>query len=526
MTEPGEAEVRLDTDRAPQRVCAAYSAQRLSQPTANLAHSGSPSPDLSVPTLISFLLNGEPLILPDASPERLLLDFLRRERRAIGTKEGCREGDCGACAVLIGELNPSGEPVYRAVPSCMVLLSHVQGRHVVTIEGLNLNEGLSPVQTAVVNHGGSQCGFCTPGFIVSFTSFLLNTTEFTVEAATNAIAGNLCRCTGYSSLVRAGAAIASEFGKLTAPGPQRLQALLQAGALPSTFESVVEKLHALPEAQSEVVPTALVLGGGTDLIVQRGAGLERTPTANHFASLAERQLTLDADTLRIPGAATFEDLYRSELFTGLWPLAKADLERFASILIRERATVAGNLANASPIADGTALFLALDAYLELDGPQGSRVLPLAELYLGYKQLALLERERITSLCIPNAQQTTRKYHFEKVSKREYLDIATVNSALSIQVEEGKILRASLSAGGVGPTPMLLAKTTAFLCGQALEVPTLLAAALILNEEIAPISDVRGSATYKRLLLRQLFFAHFLALFPTEIPERELMEATR
>lgn len=478
---------------------------------------------------ISFLLNREPISLTAAAPGRLLLDYLRRDLRKVGTKEGCREGDCGACGVLIGELGASGQVTYRAVPSCMVLLGHLQGRHVVTIEGINLGEGLSPVQSAVVEHGASQCGFCTPGFIVSFTGFLLNATEFTVEEATTAIAGNLCRCTGYVSLVRAGASIAKQFDKLTPPGSKRIETLLAAGALSSTFADVATRLRELPPGKSACSDSALLIGGGTDLIVQRGAALDDAVPTIHFPSEEQRKLRLDGDTLRIPAAATFEDLLRSDLFTGLWPNAKADLDRFASALIRERATVAGNIANASPIADGTAIFLALEATLEIDSPSnpnGSRTLPLSQFFLGYKQLALTSGERITSICIPHSQSQLRKFSFEKVSKREFLDIATVNTALSSVVHEGVFSEVILSAGGVGPTPMLLIKTAESLRGEKVAPAALLAAAAVLDTEIAPISDVRGSADYKRLLLRQLFFAHFLTLYPDQITEVSLLEVSR
>jgi xanthine dehydrogenase small subunit len=477
----------------------------------------------SSPTL-SFLLNGVLIHAPGAAPGRLLLDFLRRDLRSVGTKEGCREGDCGACGVLLGELGEDGNVTYAAVPSCMVLLGHVRGQHVVTIEGINPSKGLSPVQAAVVEHGGSQCGFCTPGFIVSFTGFLLNGTEFTVEEAKNSIAGNLCRCTGYVSLVRAGKAIAEQFDGLTAPGNKRIAALLEAGALPPTFEGVGAKLAELKASAAEDHASGpLLIGGGTDLIVQRGASLDDTAPDVRFPLAAERKPRLQDGKLRIPGGATFEDLMRCEHFTALWPRAKADLGRFASALIRERATVAGNIANASPIADGTAIFLALGAALELVHEGELRTLALADFYHGYKQFDLNGGELISAITI--APSSTRLFSFEKVSKREYLDIATVNTALCVEQLDGVITSIVISAGGVGPTPMLLPKTASFLMGKAVTAELVLQAAALLETEIAPISDVRGSAEYKALLLRQLFLAHFLTLFPDLISESALMEVS-
>ena len=463
----------------------------------------------------------------DVAPGRLLLDYLRRDLRSVGTKEGCREGDCGACAVLIGELAADGAVTYRAVPSCMVLVGHVAGRHVVTIEGLNPERGLSPVQAAVVEHGGSQCGFCTPGFIVSFTGFLLNATEFTTAAAKSAIAGNLCRCTGYVSLVRAGASIASHFDGLTAPGQGRIDALVSTGAIPGCFDGAAAKLATLqashvPEVSDE---TEAPLGGGTDLIVQQGAKLDEAAPRIVLRSEVARAPFLEGDHLVLPGDTTFEDLLRCGTFTRLWPLAAKDLERFASGLIRERATVAGNIANASPIADGTAMLLALGAELELATGASARRLPLSRLFLGYKQLALESGETIHAVRIPRQLAPGRHFSFEKVSKREYLDIATVTTALSANLHEGTFSCVLLSAGGVGPTPMLLEQTASFLEGKVVCAESVLEAASVIDTEIAPISDVRGSASYKRLLLRQLFFAHLLKLFPDLVAESDLMEVS-
>lgn len=454
------------------------------------------------------------------------MDALRRDRRLVGTKEGCREGDCGACGVLLGELDAHGSVTYRAVPSCMLLVGHARGRHVVTIEGLDLPTELTPQQQAIVKHGGSQCGFCTPGFVVSFTGFLLNAVEFTEDEAVSAIGGNLCRCTGYVPLVRAARELATQFSQLVPPGPERIAALVAAGALPEHFLRAQAHLESLAnEAPVTADPDALLVGGGTDLIVQRGAALDAQAPDFALPTEAARQPFIEAQTLVIPAAATFEDLRRSAAFHKVWPTAAKDLELFASALIRERATVAGNLANASPIADGTAMLLACDAQLELTGPGGTRHVPLANFYLGYKQLDLKEQERIHNVRI--ALSASREVHFEKISKRTYLDIATVNSAIGITAtDDGLIEAVTISAGGVAPTPITLPKTAAFLAGKQLTSALILEATKVLDTELAPIDDVRGSAAYKRLALRQLFLAHFLCLFPRLVSEADLMEPAR
>ncbi|HIG10786.1 MAG: FAD binding domain-containing protein [bacterium] len=473
---------------------------------------------------LRFQLNAESLETCGATG-RLLLDYLRRDRRAVGTKEGCREGDCGACTVLLGELLHEGSTSwvrYRAVPACMLLLGHVRGRHVVTIEGLNTGETLSPPQRAVVERGATQCGFCTPGFVVSFTGYLLNATGYDPETAIDAIAGNLCRCTGYTALVQAARDLEPEFTKLPPPGPERTAALVQAGALPEYFTRAAAELERMQVNATQA--EGLLLAGGTDLIVQQTSALDSTSPEFLLPNEEDRVPRVVDGRLVLPGACTFEDLRRSPDFLALWPGAHAALGRFASILIRERASVAGNIANASPIADGTAIFLALDAELELASPADSRRIPLKEFFLGYKQIALKEGERIAGLRMADAAHLGRLVNFEKLSKRTQLDIATVNSALSIAVVDGRIEALTLSAGGVAPIPLLLAETANFLVGRPLTAATLIEAAAVLDGEIAPISDVRGSEEYKRLAMRQLFWAHFLELFPEAIAAETFLEA--
>ena len=304
------------------------------------------------------------------------------------------------------------------------------------------------------------------------------------------------------------------------------------GALPSHFARAADELANLATPETDRgdthdpnVPFDGPLGGGTDLIVQQGAKLDELAPRIVFRSEAERAPFVEGELLVLPGDTTFEDLRRCETFTQLWPMATADLERFASGLIRERATVAGNISNASPIADGTAMLLALGAELELATGHSTRRLPLGSLYLGYKQLALEPGETIHAIRIPRTLAADRHFSFEKVSKREFLDIATVTTAFSSTLHEGTFECVLLSAGGVGPTPMLLEKTASFLEGKVVGADSVLEAAAVIQTEIAPISDVRGSADYKGLLLRQLFFAHVLKLFPKLVSEAALMEVS-
>ncbi|MCL4136429.1 UNVERIFIED_CONTAM: hypothetical protein GTU68_041181 [Idotea baltica] len=468
--------------------------------------------DSTAQNTIQFHLNGDP-IAATGNPGRLLLDYLRRDLRAVGTKEGCREGDCGACEVI-----------YRAVPSCMLLLGHIRGGHVVTIEGLRTGPGLNLIQQAVVDQGGSQCGFCTPGFIVSFTGFVLNGTEFTVEEATHAISGNLCRCTGYVSLVRAAQDMIAGLPTLPAPGLKRNRALVAASVLPAFFGKEFGAAESANELQDSVTANAW-LGGGTDLIVQRGEAFNNESPQFARSLRHTARIRVEEGELCLPGETTFEELRECTLLDEHWPTSRVDLERFASPIIRERASLAGNIANASPIADGTAIFLGLGADVVLVGATGTRRVALSEFFHGYKQIELKPGERIASLRLPKADPGHR-FHFGKISKREFLDIASINSAMGITVQSGVIQSARIAAGGVAPIPLVLRQTAGALAGKPLNAQTVLDALPALDAEIAPISDVRGSAEYKRLGLRQLFFAHFLDLFPGEVDESALLEFSR
>lgn len=479
---------------------------------------------------IRFLLNDRSVETERPAGE-LLLDWLRASAGQKDVKQGCREGDCGACAVMIGELD-EGALRYRAVPSCMVLLGQVAGRHVVSVAGLGPEDGLSPVQRTVAEEGGTQCGFCTPGVVVSLTSGLCTAPSAGEAGACEAhlsemVGGNICRCTGYASFRRAVARLAEDFARRDADPLERLHALVDARVLPPYFARIPERLGQL-EASAPGAPSPeaadYALAGGTDALVPR-----RTASAIEAPYFYERgaefeALQLDRDQLRIDATATFAELERAPLWHAIDPRAERHLALFASPLVRERATIGGNVANASPIADGVSWLLALDAELELAGPGGARRLPLAQFFLGYRRTALEPGERIRAARVAVGR---RLRNFEKVSRRERLDIATVNSAACFEVTDGRFAGVRISAGGVGPTPMLLLETSARLEGAAATPASVRAALDVARREVQPISDVRGTADYKRLLLGQLVLAHFVeAQLAGELPQGGFEELCR
>lgn len=449
---------------------------------------------------VSFILNHEQVEV-DGPTGRPLLDTVRGLGLS-GTKEGCREGDCGACVVLVGRLDGSAVR-YENLCSCLLPVAVVAGCHVVTVEGLD-GPALTPVQQAIVDEGATQCGFCTPGIVLSATGYLLEAPRPTAEGAVRAVEGNICRCTGYGSIRRALDGVVRRLDD----GDDGVEGLIRAGVVPAYFAGIADRLRALEIAPCDEPDAAPLVAGGTDLYVQRNrelAGLEPrlAPT--------QRRIEDRGDHLLLGAGVTFEDVNRSPLLAELVPRLGDFLRLVASQPIRRRATLAGNVVNASPIGDLTILLLALDAEVELVGGGGRRSLPLRRLFTGYKQLDRAPDEVLDHfrVALPSRPLTV---NFEKVSKRTHLDIASVNSAASFVVHDGLIRLAHLSAGGVAPVPLYLERTSAKLVGAPPTAATARAAAAVAEAEIAPISDVRGSAAYKRLLLRQLIYAHFHELF--------------
>ena len=458
--------------------------------------------------MIEFILNNKPIktIQPSGA---LLLDFVRYEQSLTGTKIGCREGDCGACTVLIGDLI-DGRLNYRQVTSCLTPLGNVQGKHVVTIEGLNM-ESLSPVQQYMVDESGSQCGFCTTGFVVSLTQFCLANSAPTYKDAIASIDGNICRCTGYKPIERAAKHITESLSDKSEK--ETLDWLITQKFIPSYFNQIPEMLNALYKGENNS-QNGTVVGGGTDLYVQKHDQLINQDVDLISDSPDLNFIEIDNGLCKVGAGTTATDLMESDIFISAFPQLKAHLKLVASSPIRNMATLGGNFVNASPIGDFTAFFLALNAKIKLIKNSDSRSIYLNDFYKGYKDLDKSPDEILSTISFKLPTQDSH-FNFEKVSKRIHLDIASVNTAILITISGNEITQAHLSAGGVGPIPMYLSKTCNFLLGKSLSRETVQSALEILQSEISPISDVRGSADYKRLLLRQLFYAHFITLFPNQ-----------
>ena len=466
---------------------------------------------------IRFICNNvtiDDLVHPGLS----LLDYLRKELRLTGTKEGCREGDCGACTVLIGEL--TGNIVkYHSVNSCLFPIGDVNGKHVVTIEGLR-GENLSVVQKSFIDEWASQCGFCTPGFIVSLTGYFLSNDKFDVNEAIESMDGNICRCTGHSSIIRAAKKSTELISSRITNHTDHVNTLIKTGLIPHYFNEILEKLKNIKTKQlseKEKTSPTFYISGGTDLFVQRWEDILSSDVKLSSSNGVSSEIKTENGKCIIGARATVSDFMNSEIITQYFPSLKEDLKLFGSLPIRNRATIGGNIINASPIADMTNILLALNSTIHLNR---KRRLLLKDFYKGYKTLDLNKDELIESISFDLPTKNSF-FNFEKVSQRIYLDIASANSSIYLELSDDNITKVYISAGGVAPIPLYLSKTSEFLLSKEINYANISEAAEIAMTEISPITDARGTAEYKSLLLRQLIFAHFIKLFPEKINIKEI-----
>ncbi len=464
---------------------------------------------MSAPASFEFTLNGTVVSVAGESTNTSLLSYLRANGHT-GSKEGCAEGDCGACTVAIVERTADGRPTYRAINSCIALLPMVAGREVITVEGVGSRDALHPVQAAMVNHYGSQCGYCTPGFIVSMFEGYYRDDIREPWQVNDQLNGNLCRCTGYRPIRDAFAE--AQHARSGRPDDLfQLRLRRDVAALPAvTYEGQETAFHrptTLAEliALRESMPKAELICGATEIGVYINKGGRRFPTLIATDGVPElARVTKTATELVVGGAASLTAL--EESLAGEFPSLQKMLLVFASRPIRNRASLAGNLVTASPIGDMAPVLLSLDAELRLVGPRGRRTVPLDAFFTGYRKTVLAPDELVLEIVIPrplaNARRLVDSY---KVSKRRELDIAIVAAGFVVDTDaHGVVTHARLAYGGVGPTPVRARKTEAFLVGQTWDEATVRAANAILAGEFTPIEDVRSGVTFRQDLIVSLF----------------------
>lgn len=464
---------------------------------------------------INFILNND-LIEAELNPASVLLDFIR-SLKLTGTKEGCKEGDCGACTVLAGKLT-GDEVQYKSLNSCLIPVQNVSGKHIVTIEGLN-NDGksLNPVQQAFVDYGASQCGFCTPGFIVSLTGYFLNKENLNYNNVIDSLDGNICRCTGHNSIIRAAEKISEDFKFKASDSKVSLpDYLIKNNIIPEYFSLIKERLQSIQtdykSALSENTSVKYFVGNGTDLFVQRPEEMLSSDLRFLEKDNNLNEIKLLDGFCQIGSTSSVTDILESDIINKIFPQIEKFAELFGSTPIRNSATIGGNINNASPIGDMTAFFMALNSSVILSDGKRNREIPLNRFYKSYKITERKTEEYMDSIKF-KIPEGNYYFNFEKVSKRTYLDIASVNSAVLLKTVDDVISEIHISAGGVSAVPLYLFETCEFLTGKKISMENINEAVTVSGKEISPISDARGSAEYKRLLLSRLIYTHFITLFP-------------
>jgi xanthine dehydrogenase small subunit len=446
---------------------------------------------------IELLLNGDVVSVENPSTHMTLLDFIRA-RGLTGAKEGCAEGECGACAVAIVERDGTSErSAYRPLNSCLMFLPMVAGREVYTVESLAGEGSLHPVQAAIADSGGSQCGYCTPGFVVSLFAEQYRPNRVG-DCDPMAMAGNLCRCTGYRPLRDAAHSLGPPPSgafrdRLDRPAPELLPLIVPGFSRPRTVEECVALLRANPAAK--------LVAGATDLGVEANLQMRRWPELISVEAIEELQeFSNTAESVKIGAALPLNEIGRR------WrdaPEAFGDwLRLFASPLIRNRATLGGNLATASPIGDASPMLLALDAVVHVAGTAGRRTLPLSAFFISYRKTGIEPGEVITAVEIP--KPIPQSIRFYKVSKRRVDDISTVAAGFAMSLDAGgRVQRARFAFGGVAATPVRVLQAEDAVRGQLWNPAAVERVQRILENVLHPITDHRGSKEYRLEVSKRL-----------------------
>lgn len=470
---------------------------------------------------VSFWLNGKPL-LAEIPPAQTTLEFLQQTKQLWGTKCSCNEGDCGACTVVVASPR-EGLIFYEAVTSCLYNAAKLQGKHLITVEGLGTPDRLHPIQQKMLEHHSTQCGYCSPGFVMSLFALLAMKPHPSEEEILSALEGNLCRCTGYESILAAARDLAQnhdrqqivpdwcrevepslflfcskpEYTKKTGSKLRHCQSYL----LPQNLEELAE----LTSAERECA----FISGGTDIMVQMNVQRKSFPLLIDLSAINGLDLiSFTREGIRIGANVSYTMLLQSGIIKTDLPVLHELVRHIASTQIRNFATLAGNIANASPIGDTLPLLLALDASLELFSSAGVRRVALAEFYLDYRKTALKTGEIITAIVI----QPPRRDAFlraTKAAKRKAVDISSVVTAVLIETEDGRVKTARLAAGGVAGVPKLSVRFLKAMLNMELQGLHPAEIADYVAAEFEPITDVRGSREYRSKLLRNHVFAYLL-----------------
>lgn len=479
--------------------------------------------------MIQFLLNQELRSEHSLDPNLTVLDYLREHVGRSGTKEGCASGDCGACTVVVGErhADETGQERlrYRSLNACLTFVSSLHGKQLISVEDLKHQGRLHSVQQAMVDCHGSQCGFCTPGFVMSLFALQKNSEQPDPHKTHEALAGNLCRCTGYRPILAAADQACSgkqpdQFDAREAETIARLKAIApkETGELNSGDKRCLVPLTVADLADLyDAYPQARLLAGGTDLALEV-TQLHRTlPVMIYVGNVAElKRIDRFDDRLEIGAATTLSDCY--EALKAEYPDFGELLQRFASLQIRNQGTLGGNIGNASPIGDSPPLLIALGARIVLCKGLVRRTLALEDYFIEYRVTARQESEFIEKIIVPraSAEQAFRAY---KVSKRLDDDISAVCAAFNLRIDNGVVRDARVAFGGMAATPKRAMHCEAALIGAQWNDSTVERACAALAEDFTPLSDFRASKEYRLLSARNLLRKYFIELQTPHIETR-------
>ncbi|MDJ1462827.1 xanthine dehydrogenase small subunit [Nitratireductor sp. GZWM139] len=466
---------------------------------------------------IRFLLNGAPVALGNVRPDETLLDYLRLRQRLTGTKEGCAEGDCGACTVLVGRLR-NGALSYESVNACIRFLGSLDACHVVTVEHLKRADGsLHPVQQAMVDYHGSQCGFCTPGFVMSLYALWMREPQPSDRAIEKALQGNLCRCTGYEPIVRAARAV-SDYGN-AASDPLATERAAVIAALQGMKDGArveigsgrerllipadVDDFAAILEAE----PEATIVAGATDVGLWVTKFMRDIAPVVFIGGLDGLQEIGEQDgVISIGAGVSYTGAF--ELLAKRIPQLGALIDRIGGEQVRNMGTIGGNIANGSPIGDTPPPLIALGATLTLRRGSARRTIPLEDFFIDYGKQDRAPGEFVEAVHVPVPDAASR-FAVWKISKRRDEDITAVLGAFDLRIADGRVEAARIAYGGMAATPKRAKSVEAALTGKAWTQETVEAALSAYDGDFQPISDMRASADYRMMAAKNLLRRYFL-----------------
>jgi xanthine dehydrogenase small subunit len=476
---------------------------------------------------IRFILGDKTIEIAGCDPTRTALDWLRREARLNGTKEGCNEGDCGACTILVGRLTAQGL-VYEAINACIRFLPSLDGCHVLTVEHLATSKQLHPVQRVMAEFHGSQCGFCTPGIVMSLMALWLSEAAPGRERIEDALAGNLCRCTGYAPIIRAAQALYANHDRMADPliaDREALSARLAAIQERHTLEvgnstrtwlapTTTEALAALYQQY----PDAVLVAGATDVGLWVTKGMQQPKAVIWLGRIVQLQGMIETEhAVRFGAMVNHVDLRKR--LAGIHPHLDELMRRFGGEQVRNAGTIGGNIANGSPIGDLPPALIALGATLHLRQGEVRRDLPLEDFFLAYRQQDRREAEFVEAVTVPKLGPRSL-FHVSKISKRFDEDISALCAAFRLERDiHGHVISARLAFGGMAATPKRAKAAEAALMGRRFDKAAVEAARIALAADFTPLSDMRASAAYRMKVAQNLLVRFLMETTEPDMPIR-------